>query len=154
MRAKCSSSARVGVLDLRGKVTTPIGYCSARCSSTIRRTSSMVSGWSWQECAELTTSSDSTPSMCALLYSTTPSSPSGFGPPPFTAMIEWPTAGGTIGSLLRPAPRIGASLFGANDCRFRKQREQVRQGGLDVGLVLRLERELHRVLGIAELRVG
>ena len=48
----------------------------------------MVCGFAWHECGDLTTSSDSTPSMCALEYATTPSLPCSTGPVPSTEMIE------------------------------------------------------------------
>src|SRR5690348_16747009 len=53
----------------------PWGQASAKWSSRIRRISRTVIGLPWVECPECSiTSSDFTPSMWALLYSTTPSS--------------------------------------------------------------------------------
>src|SRR5262245_10085522 len=46
-----------------------------------------------------------------------------------------------------------AGLLGADDRLRRKEREQMGEGPLDVVPVLRLERELHRVVRIADLRV-
>src|SRR5579862_3709046 len=68
------------------------------CSYRMRRTSSIVCGVACVECPERTTSSDSTPSICALLYSTTPSLPSSTGPVPFTGMIECAWTPGAIGN--------------------------------------------------------
>src|SRR6267154_826712 len=67
------------------------------CSYRMRRTSSIVSGVACVECPERTISSDSTPSICALLYSTTPSLPASTGPLPFTGMIECACTPGAIG---------------------------------------------------------
>jgi hypothetical protein len=54
----------------------------------MRRTSSMVWGFLWAEWLDRTTSSDSTDSMCAAEYLTTPSSPRSTSPSPSTAMME------------------------------------------------------------------
>src|SRR5882724_2975705 len=71
----------------------------SRCSSRIRRTSAIVCGFVWQECVWCTTTtSDSTPSMWALSYSTTPSFCPCGGKPPFTGMIECAVTPDTIGS--------------------------------------------------------
>src|SRR6266566_3566917 len=57
----------------------------------------IASGWLWTECSHRTSSSDFTPSMCALSYLTTPSSPVSTGPSPLTAMMEWASTPGSIG---------------------------------------------------------
>src|SRR2546430_12679152 len=59
----------------------------------------IASGWLWTECSHRTTSSDFTPSMCALSYLTTPSSPVSTGPSPLTAMMEWASTPGSIGMI-------------------------------------------------------
>src|SRR5207244_1244939 len=64
----------------------------------MRRTSSIVSGFDWHECFERTTTSDSTGSMCALSYSTTPSFLPEYGGSPSTGMIEFTATRGEIGS--------------------------------------------------------
>jgi hypothetical protein len=58
------------------------------CSMRILRTSSMANGCPWQECPERTINSDSTPSMWALWYSTTPSLPVWISMPGSTATME------------------------------------------------------------------
>lgn len=68
----------------------------------MRRTSAIVCGFECVEWPERTTSSDSTPSMCALAYVTTPSLLVAAGPLPSTAMIEFAFTPGAIG--------IGASV--------------------------------------------
>lgn len=62
-RPACFSARNYALSAYDGK---PIfaGYRAWR--SRMRRTSSMVSGWSWQEWLNRTTYSDSTPSRCAL----------------------------------------------------------------------------------------
>ena len=64
----------------------------------MRRTSSIVYGFDCVECPERTMYSESTPSRCELLYSTTPSSLSAMGPLPATAMIECAWTPVAIGS--------------------------------------------------------
>src|SRR6185369_15196504 len=64
----------------------------------MRRASSIVSGFDWHECFERTTTSDSTGSMCALSYSTTPSFLPEYGGSPSTGMIELTATPGAIGS--------------------------------------------------------
>ncbi len=53
----------------------PAAQASATCRGRMQRTSSMVCGCCWREWPERTTSSESTPSIWALVYLTTPSSP-------------------------------------------------------------------------------
>ena len=65
-----------------------VAHGSSRFRYRMRRTSSMVGGVPCVECPDGTTSSDSTGSMCALLYSTTPSLPCSGGASPFTGMME------------------------------------------------------------------
>jgi hypothetical protein len=62
----------------------------------------MVSGFPWVEWLERTTSSDSTGSMWAAEYLTTPSSPRSAAPLPSTAMMELTFTEGTTGIACRP----------------------------------------------------
>ena len=61
----------------------------------------MVSGRPCSEWFHFTTCSDSTGSMCALEYSTTPSLPRSTGPSPSTAMIELTVTLGSTGIFCR-----------------------------------------------------
>src|SRR4029453_11443598 len=79
-----------------GGVGTP---AASRCFSRMRRTSPIVWGFAWHECGECTTSSDSTPSMCALSYSTTPSFLPGEGGATPAPLVRVPTTPGAIGRL-------------------------------------------------------
>ena len=63
----------------------------------MRRTASMVSGWACVEWLDRTIVSDATPGMWALVYCTTPSSPSSMGPVPSTAIIECAATPGATG---------------------------------------------------------
>ena len=68
----------------------------------MRRTSSMASGCPCTEWPENgITSSDSTPSRCALWYVTTPSVAFPPAPAPVTGMIEWAAMPGAIGVAAR-----------------------------------------------------
>ena len=62
----------------------------------------MVCGFPWHECGDRTTSSDSTGSMCALVYATTPSLPCSGGPVPSTEMIECGGMDGATGIVCKP----------------------------------------------------
>ena len=68
----------------------------------------MVSARPCSEWFHFTTCSDSTGSMCALEYSTTPSLPSSTGPSPSTAMIELTLMFGVDGDLLQGLDEVVA----------------------------------------------
>src|SRR5262249_59827855 len=82
----------------RPHATPDFWQTTVACSSRMRRTSSVASGCPCTECPEKgTTSSDCTPSRCALWYVTTPSVAFGPAPAPVTGMIECAEMPGTIG---------------------------------------------------------
>ena len=81
-----------------GGAAHPCGHAFSKGSIRMRRTSRTVSGLPWVEWPECSiTSSDSTPSMWALLYSTTPSLRVSSGPSCSVGMIEWAWMPGATG---------------------------------------------------------
>src|SRR5262249_52114534 len=96
-RAADARSAAAGVSDALSAGKSPL---SAACRIRMRRSSWMPGCVCCTEGPESTTSSDSTPSMCALSYRTTPSPPPVYGGSlaPRTAMIELAVTPGAIGS--------------------------------------------------------
>ena len=82
------------------------------CSIKIRLTSWIASGFPCTECPERTIFSDATPSMCALMYFTTPSPASSSGPSLSTAMIECATTPAQSEWQLSSNKRITGSHIG------------------------------------------
>ena len=87
LRMPSAYSSGLCLLDLLPDPASSTRDSAVRCRNKMRRTSLMVCGLA-DTSVQRTTSSESTSSRWALVYSTIPSSPFSTGPSPFTAMIE------------------------------------------------------------------